>query len=174
MGRTRRDLRLRLKWQRPALQGRTRPQGWEQDLLPWHAHVHPKIVDPQRKVCQFKSGQVRSAVCSGIVEMVFVSLRHKAQNWFVTLQCKNSYQLVSSVSLQRKYVDTDCSPVFFSASCVKHALLATSHVSSPLISSNLLVTIWSQLSTISPSRLEENKPQSLHSFQKQTYEFLLK
>ena len=68
----------------------------------------------------------RSAVCSGIVHSVCVSPKNRFHNCVVTLQWRNRWLLVSSVSLQREHQEAIYKTLLFNFSWVEHhALLVT-------------------------------------------------
>ena len=59
----------------------------------------------------------RFAVCSGIVQLLSVSLKNRDHSWPVTLQCRKRWLLVSFVSLHRKHLGTSCTPFLCSILC---------------------------------------------------------
>lgn len=70
----------------------------------------------------------KSAVCSGMIQLIPAMEVNIAQTCVVTLQCMKRCLLVSSASLHRRHLDTMLILLFCNASCVKHAFLATSQV----------------------------------------------
>ena len=70
----------------------------------------------------------QSAICSGMVQFVFVRLRKMAQIYVVKLKCKNRCWLVSAVFPHNEHQDTIIFPFLLSTSCVRQALLANNYV----------------------------------------------